>query len=105
MSERGLILVFELEEYVMFDAKPEEYVDKITGKIKKRQIKYYPDQYRERYGKTYSDYVATHPQDNFESFGEYTNMKELSELLSMQRKAKANESEVVEGSEASEKNE
>ena len=105
MSERGLILVFELDEYVMFDAKPEEYVDKTPGKIKKRQIKYYPDQYRERYGKTYSDYVATHPQDNFESFGEYTNMKELSELLSVQRKAKTNESEVEVGSEASEKNE
>lgn len=35
-SAEGLILVFDLEEAIMFDALPEEYVDKRTGELKKR---------------------------------------------------------------------
>lgn len=105
MSERGLILVFDLSDFVMFDEKPEEYLDKKTGQMKKRHIKYYPDQYRERYGKTYSDYMATHPQDTFESYGEYTNMKAFSELLSPQKKDDLNETEIITGTGVDEKNE
>lgn len=77
MSERGLILRFDLDEAILF-ATPDEYVGK-DGKVKKRQIKYYPEQYRDRYGKTYSDYMATHPVDAFESIGDYINVKTLSD--------------------------
>lgn len=84
MTERGLALRFDLEEAIMFAARPDEYVDPKTGVTKKRQIKYYPDQYRERYGKTYSDYMATHPVDNYESFDDYISMnaaKPFAEVL------------------------
>lgn len=42
-SDRGLILVFEMEEAIMFAPKKEEFVDPVTGETKKRQVKYYPD--------------------------------------------------------------
>lgn len=42
-SSRGLILVFELEEAIMFAPKKEKYVDPVTGEEKQRQVKYYPD--------------------------------------------------------------
>ena len=41
-SDRGLILVFEMEEAIMFAPKKEEFVDPVTGETKKRQVKYYP---------------------------------------------------------------
>lgn len=69
-SERGLILVFDLSEAILFTT-PEEYVDKQTGEIRKRQIKYYPDEYKERIGKTYRDYVEKHQMSFFESLGDY----------------------------------
>lgn len=69
-SERGLILVFDLSEAILF-TPPEEYVDKQTGEIKKRQIKYYPDEYKERIGKTYRDYVEKYQMSFFEPLGEY----------------------------------
>ena len=71
MTDRGLGLRFDLKEAVMFDAKPEEYIDPKTGETKKRRIKYYPDQYKERYGKTYSDYMASHPTQDYEPFDDY----------------------------------
>ena len=69
-SERGLILVFDLSEAILFTT-PEEYVDKRTGEIKKRQIKYYPDEYKERIGKSYKDYVQKYQTSMFEQLGEY----------------------------------
>ena len=69
-SERGLILVFDLSEAILF-TPPEEYVDKQTGEIKKRQIKYYPDEYKERIGKTYRDYVEKYQMSFFEPLGDY----------------------------------
>ena len=53
-SDRGLILVFDLDEAILFTT-PEEYVDRSTGEVKKRTIKYYPDEYKERIGKSYKD--------------------------------------------------
>ena len=35
-SERGLILVFDLEEAIMYEPRKEEYVDPSTGETKKR---------------------------------------------------------------------
>lgn len=69
-SERGLVLVFDLSEAILFTT-PEEYVDKKTGEVKKRQIKYYPDEYKERIGKTYRDYLARQQMSFFEPLGEY----------------------------------
>ena len=68
--QRPHILVFDLFEAILF-TPPEEYVDKQTGEIKKRQIKYYPDEYKERIGKTYRDYVEKYQMSFFEPLGEY----------------------------------
>lgn len=54
-AERGLILVFDFSEAIMFAQTPVEYVDKITGLTKKRQVKYYPDEYKYKIGKSYND--------------------------------------------------
>ena len=54
-SERGLVLVFDLASAVMFDPLPEEYFDKHTGKMKKRIVKYYPDEIRMKLGRSYPD--------------------------------------------------
>jgi len=69
-SERGLILVFDLEEAILFTT-PEEYVDRRTGEVKKRQIKYYPDEYKERIGKTYKDYLEKYQMSMFEQLSDY----------------------------------
>lgn len=71
-TERGLILVFDLTEAIMFAPKPIEYVDKVTGKTKRRHIKYYPDEYKYKIGRSYNDYVAFHQQSLFEKLEEYT---------------------------------
>ncbi len=71
-SERGLVLVFELSKAVMFDPLPEEYLDKHTGKMKKRINKYYPDEIRMKLGRSYSDYEAAQRSSNFESLYGYT---------------------------------
>lgn len=71
-SERGLVLVFDFEEAIMFAPKPLEYIDAITGQTKKRQVKYYPDEYKFKIGKSYNDYVAFHQSSLFENLDEYT---------------------------------
>ena len=70
-SAEGLILVFDLEEAIMFDALPEEYVDKRTGELKKRIKVYYPEKYEGRIGNYYHDYVATEQISMFENLNEY----------------------------------
>lgn len=71
-SDRGLILVFDLDEAIMFEPKSEEYTDPITGEIKKRQVKYYPDFYKDRIGRYYDDYAATHQLSLFEQLEDYS---------------------------------
>lgn len=71
-SDRGLILVFDLEEAIMFKPKPEEYTDPVTGEVKKRLVKYYPDFYKERIGRYYDDYAATRQINMFEQIEEYS---------------------------------
>jgi len=56
----------------MFTPQPAEYVDPQTGEVKKKQIKYYPDTYKDRIGKSYNDYVASQQMSLFESLEEYT---------------------------------
>lgn len=73
--------MMRLTEAIMFSARPDEYIDPKTGATKKRQIKYYPEQYKERYGKTYSDYMAAHPQDDFEKLDDYVAMKTIQDVF------------------------
>jgi len=70
-SPKGLILVFELVDAIMYTI-PEEYVDKKTGEVRKRQIAYYPDEYKDRIGKSYNDYIAGQQMNMFEQFDGYT---------------------------------
>lgn len=70
-SAKGLILIFELAEAIMYPI-PEEYVDKVTGEVRKRQVAYYPDIYKDRIGKSYNDYAAGQQMSMFEPFEGYT---------------------------------
>ena len=93
-SERGLVLVFDLASAVMFDPLPEEYFDKHTGKMKKRIVKYYPDEISMKLGRSYSDYEALQQRSSFESLSGYmdtsggavpaTVSEELAASISMQ---------------------
>ena len=38
-------MLFDLEEAIMFTPKPQEYTDPLTGEMKKKQIKFFPDVY------------------------------------------------------------
>lgn len=71
-SERGIILLFDLEEAIMFTALPEEFVDPKSGEVKKRRVSYYPDMYKDRIGRSYNDYAATQQLNLFEHLDEYT---------------------------------
>jgi len=71
-SERGLILRFELSEAIMFSGLPEEYVDPKTGETKKRQVSYYPDMYKGRIGRSYTDYIAAQQINMFEYLEGFT---------------------------------
>lgn len=53
-------MLFDLEEAIMFTPKPQEYTDPLTGEMKKKQMKFFPDTYRNRIGKSYNDYIADH---------------------------------------------
>lgn len=65
-SDRGLILVFDLEEAIMFTPEKKEVVDPKTGEIKRIQPKYYPDFYKDRIGKSYNDYMEGAQMNLFE---------------------------------------
>lgn len=75
-SERGLILVFDLSEAIMFDPNKEEYIDPTTGEIKKRQITYYPDYYKGRIGRSYNDYNRARQLSLFENLDTFSNADE-----------------------------
>lgn len=70
-SKQGLVIVFELEEAIMFASKPVEIVNEETGEIKKKQVKYYPDAYKDCIGKSYNDYVESRQMNMFEYLEEY----------------------------------
>ena len=67
-SDQGLCMLFDLEEAIMFTPKPQEYADPLTGEMKKKQMKFFPDTYRNRIGKSYNDYIADHQMNMFEDF-------------------------------------
>ena len=70
-SERGIILLFDFPEAIMFAPSPEEYVDEQTGEIKKRRVVYYPDKYKGRIGRSYSEYAASQQMSLFEMLDDY----------------------------------
>lgn len=65
-SSEGIIMLFDLEEAIMF-TPPQEYQDPDTGEIRKRQTKYYPDYYKNHIGRSYSDYAASRQMSMFEN--------------------------------------
>lgn len=68
-----------LEEAIMFTPKPQEYTDPLTGEMKKKQIKFFPDVYKDRIGKSYNDYIAGHQMNLFEDFIGYQGSAVLDE--------------------------
>lgn len=78
-SDQGLCMLFDLEEAIMFTPKPQEYADPLTGEIKKKQMKFFPDTYRNRIGKSYNDYIADHQMNMFEDFIGYQGSAVLDE--------------------------
>lgn len=97
MSQRGPILVFELDEAIMFSKQDVEYQDKDTGeiKIKKKDVKYYPEKYRGKIGMSYSDYAETRQISLFEDFANYFSMDGTSvpETAKEEQRTNAPESE------------
>ena len=75
-SERGLILVFELEEATMFEPKRREVIDPTTGKKKIYDPKYYPNKYEGKIGRSYSDYKASLESAGYEDLGSYESISE-----------------------------
>ena len=72
-------MLFDLEEAIMFTPKPQEYADPLTGEMKKKQMKFFPDTYRNRIGKSYNDYIADHQMNMFEDFIGYQGSAVLDE--------------------------
>ncbi|WP_027395950.1 hypothetical protein [Anaerovibrio lipolyticus] len=74
MSSKGLMLVFELEDALMYVSSVEEVIDEETGEIKekKKSIQYYPDKYKKRIGLSYSDYLQAREASKFEEFSDYS---------------------------------
>lgn len=71
-SDRGFILVFDLKEAIQYAALPTEYEDPFTGETKKRRQAYYPEMYKGRVGRSYSDYKEEHQINLFEYLDGYT---------------------------------
>ena len=53
-------------------SKQMEFVDEETGEIKKKQVKYYPEEYKDCIGKSYNDYIEATQMNIFEFLDEYT---------------------------------
>lgn len=73
LSARGPILVFELDEAIQFVREDVEYLDEETGevKIKKKDIKFYPEKYKGKIGMSYSEYAEARQMSLFEDFTNY----------------------------------
>ena len=78
-SDQGLCMLFNLEEAIMFTPKPQEYTDPLTGEMKKKQMKFFPDTYKNCIGKSYNDYIADHQMNMFEDFIGYQGSAVLDE--------------------------
>ncbi len=70
-SDRGLILVFELDEAVMYVSEKTEEISEKTGKPKIKQVVYYPDKYKDTMGQSFTDYLEARQINLFEVLEEY----------------------------------
>ena len=99
-SDQGLCMLFDLEEAIMFTPKPQEYADPLTGEMKKKQMKFFPDTYRNRIGKSYNDYIADRQMNMFEDFIGYQGSAVLDEPVreedSFSKESMSQESEISE---------
>jgi len=82
-SSQGLVLRFDLEEAVMFAPQKAEIYDPVSGQMKKTQLTYYPDIYKERLGKSYSDYVAAKQLSMFENLEDYESQAEVTDTSAL----------------------
>ena len=57
----------------------ESVTDPLTGEMKKKQMKFFPDAYKNRIGKSYNDYIADHQMNMFEDFIGYQSSTVLDE--------------------------
>ena len=71
-SPRGIILVFDLSEAIMYSSKKADIIDPETGEVKKKTVAYYPDEYKGRIGKSYKDYVEQQQMSIFDQFEDIT---------------------------------
>ena len=94
-SREGLVLVFELDEAIMFASRPVEFVNEETGEIKKKQVRYYPDAYKDCIGKSYNDYVEARQMNIFEYLGEYTGRAYSDHPADEEREIKGTEGEIL----------
>lgn len=78
LSVREISLIRELTQ-IRKEHKPQEYTDPLTGEMKKKQIKFFPDVYKDRIGKSYNDYISGHQMNLFEDFIGYQGSAVLDE--------------------------
>jgi hypothetical protein len=74
-SDQGLCMLFDLEEAIMF--RVARAIAKLSGL--KERIKFFPDVYKDRIGKCYTDYIAGHQMNLFEDFIGYQGSAVLDE--------------------------
>ena len=94
-SREGLVLVFELDEAIMFASRPVEFVNEETGEIRKKQVRYYPDAYKDCIGKSYNDYVEARQMNIFEYLGEYTGQAYSDHPADAEQEIKGDEGEIL----------
>lgn len=72
-SDRGLILVFDLDEAVKFESV--RTVNPETGKVRTRSVQYFPEAYRNRIGRDYGSYVEGLKNEKFEELCSYVDQQ------------------------------
>lgn len=70
-SDKGLILLFDLEEALCFESEKKEVVNPLTGKTSVVNNKVYPKKYDGKIGTDYNDYMATESGGSFEDLTSY----------------------------------
>ena len=92
-SDQGLVMLFDLEEAIMFTPQPQEFTDPMTGEVKKKQVKFFPDIYKGRIGRSYNDYVATHQMSMFENIVNYQGDEQAQAAIEATKDKKLEEKE------------
>ena len=80
-SERGLIFVFDLDEAIKFESVKGDLNPK-TGKPRIKQVKYYPEKYKDRIGRDYSDYAEARKNEGYENLENYEDDPEQTVIVS-----------------------